>query len=495
MNILIASSEAVPFAKTGGLADVCGVLPHELAKLGHNVILMIPAYSAIKHCGVETEELDVSFDIPIGSKIVTGRFLRAKIDSPAQVILVKQDDYFDRPQLYGENGEDYRDNCERFAFFSRAVLESIQLLNHPVDLIHCNDWQTGLIPAYLKLDYHNTRGYESIATLLTIHNMAYQGVFWHWDMLLTGIDWKYFNWRQMEYYGNLNLLKTGIVFADLISTVSPTYAGEIQTADHGCGLEGVLQQRKSDLSGILNGIDGNAWNPATDPYLPANYDVSNWSPGKAANKAALQSEFALAVDPHKPLIGLVGRLAQQKGWELILELMQQWIETESSQWVILGTGQPEYQRALAELSRRDSQKVAVKLAFSNELAHQIEAAADVFLMPSQFEPCGLNQLYSLRYGSVPVVRSTGGLADTIVDATPENLSAETANGFSFDDFDTGSLNRALSRAVDTYRQKPKLWRQIVETGMRQDLSWKRSAERYVQLYERLASEKADMCLR
>ncbi|MCA9215237.1 MAG: glycogen synthase, partial [Planctomycetales bacterium] len=407
---------------------------------------------------------------------------------------VQQDDYFDRAELYRENGEDYRDNCERFVFFSRAVLESIRLLDLKIDLIHANDWQTGLIPAYLKIEYDRAPGYDNIASLLTIHNMAYQGQFWHWDMLLTGIDWKYFNWHQMEFYGGLNLLKTGLVFADSINAVSPTYSEEIQNTSLGCGLEDVLFNRRDALSGIIDGVDYNVWNPAIDSHIASTYSPESWQDGKAACKAALQREFGLPENAGTPLLGIVGRLAEQKGFDLISQVMEHWVQWNDVQWVILGTGEPKYHELLKRLSSQFPDKLAVRLEFSDDLAHKIEAGADIFVMPSQYEPCGLNQLYSLKYGTVPVVHKTGGLADTIADANGENLATGRANGFSFSNYDAGGLEHALNRACETFRHDKPMWAQLVATGMRQDWSWKTSAQKYVELYEQTVDRaKATVC--
>ena len=320
MNILLATSEAVPFAKTGGLADVSGALPVELARLGHQAAVIMPAYRQTRYCGQPIEPLGLDFIVPIGSKMVSGHLSRSTMPGgKVPVYLVHQDQYFDRDQLYGADGKDYIDNCERFVFFSRAVLEAIRLLDLPVDVLHANDWQTGLMPAYLKIVYAGIPRYQKIASVFAVHNMAYQGQFWHWDMLLTGLDWKYFNWHQMEFHGKLNLLKTGMVFADSIVTVSPRYAQEIQSSPLGCGLEGVLQYRRDVLSGILNGIDEADWNPATDRHLPAQYDVATVSLGKAACKAALQKELGLPQAAGVPLVSTMGRLDDQKGFDLIAE--------------------------------------------------------------------------------------------------------------------------------------------------------------------------------
>lgn len=474
----------MPFAKTGGLADVCGALPRELAKLGHNASVILPAFRSTRQSGRPIEGTGIQFDVPIGSRIVRGRLLKSTLpDSDVPVYLVEQDEYYDRPELYRASGEDYRDNCERFVFFCRAVMETIRLAQLPVDVIHCNDWQTGLIPALQAIDYRHTHGYEKIVTLMTIHNMAYQGNFPANDMHLTGLDWKYFNWQQLEFYDNLNLLKTGLVFSDAINTVSPRYALEIQSSDMGCGLEGVLQSRSAVLSGIVNGVDYGIWNPAIDPHLPMQYDEHNWSTGKAFCKAALQREVGLPQEAGVPLVGLIGRLADQKGWDLVEPCIRQWAAHRDVQWVVLGSGEPHYQETLQQLASQYPHRVAVKLAFSDELAHRIEAGSDMFLMPSRYEPCGLNQLYSLQYGSVPIVRETGGLADTICDASPENLADRVANGFSFEEYSLPAMENALEKAVALYQQSPESWGHLVVTGMRQDWSWSNSAARYVSLYQ------------
>jgi starch synthase len=352
--------------------------------------------------------------------------------------------------------------------------------------VHANDWQTALIPAYLKLEYRGVPGYEQIGTLFTIHNMAYQGVFWHWDMLLTGLDWKYFNWQQMEFFGNLNLLKTGLIFSDRLNTVSPRYAEEIQSAPLGCGLEGVLQARRDVLSGIVNGVDYREWDPATDKHLAANYTSTTFEIGKAECKAALQRELGLPVIPGTPLVAFVGRLATQKGIDLLTATIRDRVQTTEVQWVILGTGEPDYQDQLRHLAERFPQRVAVKLEFSGALAHKIEAGADMFMMPSRYEPCGLNQLYSLKYGTVPIVRATGGLVDTIVDASDAAIAEKRATGFRFSEYSELALNEALGRALSAYSQ-PELWKQLLRTGMTQDWSWAASARGYGELYRLTAN--------
>lgn len=491
MNILFATSEVSPFAKTGGLADVTEALPRALAALGHDATVFVPAYRQALNCGQPIESTSIPIEVKVGAKHVTGTLLRSHLSgSDVPVYLVQQDDYFDRPELYRENGRDYIDNCERFVFFCRAVMQAIELLDIPVDVIHCNDWQTGLIPAYLQIEHGSEPRYQKTASLLTVHNLAYQGRFWHWDMLLTGLDWRFFNWHQMEFHGELNLLKTGLVFADALSTVSPQYAKEIQSPPLGCGLEGVLRHRRDALFGILNGADYGTWNPANDPLIDTQYDASSWKTGKARCKAALQRESNLPVSSETPLIGLIGRLADQKGWDLVAEVMNKWMETHDVQWIILGTGEPKYQDLLAELSRHHPDRVAVCLEFSDQLAHRIEAGADMFLMASRYEPCGLNQLYSLKYGTVPIVHHTGGLADTITDATDGHLDEGIANGFVMPAYDPTHLESTLVSACAMFHQLPDKWTRLVEIGMNQDWSWTRSANRYVDLYHRITAAKS-----
>ncbi|MCH2113560.1 MAG: glycogen synthase GlgA [Pirellulales bacterium] len=484
MNILFATTEAVPFCKTGGLGDVCGSLPKALAGLGQSPTIIMPAFRQAIESGCPLETTGTTFEIPIGQKQVVGQLLRSQLpDSDVPVYLIEQADYFDRAQLYGENGDDYQDNCERFVFFCRSVLAVIESLDLQFDVLHCHDWCTALLPAYLQTLYSDRAPWNRLASLYTIHNLAYQGNFWHWDMALTGMDWKYFNWRQMEFYGNLNFMKTGIAFADTVSTVSPTYAQEIMRPPLSCGLEGTLQHRREDLFGILNGADYDEWNPSTDRYLGADiYDVASVETGKLVCKARLQREMGLHEDPDVPLLAVVGRLADQKGFDLIARVMQKWVEREGAQWVILGTGDAKYHQVLGQLAAENPQKVAVRLEFSNELAHRIEAGADMFLMPSQYEPCGLNQLYSLKYGTIPVVRATGGLADTVVDSNPQSLAKGKATGFCFAEYTSLALSDTLQRACAFFADKT-IWRQLIKTGMKQDWSWSRSAGKYIELYE------------
>jgi starch synthase len=490
LNILIASSEAFPFAKTGGLADVCGSLPIALDRLDHGAAVIMPAYRCTRTQDFAIDDTGIEWQVQIGSKAVPGKLLRSYLpDSDVPVYLVQQDAYFDRDGIYGEHGHDYEDNCERFVFFCRSILEIIPQFGEPVELIHCNDWTTGLVPAYLKTEFAGVPDYQQIATLFTIHNLAYQGTFWHWDMLLTGLDWKYFNWHQMEFHGDLNLMKTGLVFADAISTVSPRYAREIQSQPLGCGLEGLLRHRSQAVSGIINGVDYDKWNPANDAYLAAQYDIETFADGKAECKSALQNELGLAAEPNKPLIGLVGRLASQKGLDLVVPVIQQMAIENAAQWTILGRGDEQLENQLRDLSIQHPKQVAVRIDFCERLAHRIEAGADMFLMPSQYEPCGLNQLYSLKYGTVPIVRETGGLADTVTDTGTETLKSKTATGFLFTDYSVIALSDCLRRACQYYNAEKPNWQQIVRTGMSQDWSWNNSAKQYSEFYGQIIAAR------
>ncbi len=483
-TILMAASEAVPLAKTGGLADVCGTLPVALQQAGANVTLIMPAYrSALQRLG-DTSQARIPFEVPIGPKLVPGNYLQTHLPGTSvPLILVENSAYFDRPELYTEAGIDYRDNCERFVFFSRAVIDAIRLLQLEPDIVHCNDWQTALVPVYLESEYRGVPGYEKIASLLTVHNLAYQGRFWHWDMLLTGLDWKLFNWRQLEFYGDLNLLKGGLVFANYISTVSPRYAEEIMTEDFGCGLDGVLRMRRGQLTGILNGVDYDLWNPGSDAALAAPYTVADWEQGKRACKRALQQLLGLQIEPDKPLIGFVGRLIEQKGIDLIAGQIENWAPTRKAQWIVLGTGVASYETRLRSLAQRFPQDIAVRIDFNESLSRQILAGSDLFMMPSRFEPCGLTQFYSLKYGTLPIVHATGGLYDSITDASSHSPQS---NGFVFDKYTDADFQQTLARALRTYNTKT--WQQLVDTGMRQDWSWHRSAQHYQQLYERAVAQ-------
>ncbi|HSH28318.1 MAG TPA: glycogen synthase GlgA, partial [Thiohalobacter sp.] len=400
-------------------------------------------------------------------------------DSRLRVWLVDIPEYFDRPgnPYLGPDGQDWPDNAQRFHAFARTVVE-LALdragLDWQPDLVHCNDWQTGLVPALLSLE--PTRP----ATVFTLHNLAYQGLF-PWETFRDlGLPGHWWSLHALEFHGQLAFIKGGLVFADWITTVSPTYAREIQTPAFGGGLEGLLRVRADRLRGILNGVDYRIWNPAQDPHLPQPYHSRSLA-GKAVNKAQLQREFGLPRQPQAPLLAHIGRLVEQKGVDLLLACLPRLLAS-GAQLVLLGSGQPQLEADLRALRDRYPDRVGLRLDYDEALAHRIEAGADIFVMPSRFEPCGLNQLYSLRYGTVPVVRRTGGLADTVIDADATTLAAGTATGFVFADPTATALEAALRQALALYRQ-PRVWKQLIRTAMRQDFSWKRSAAQYLELYE------------
>lgn len=491
MRIVLTSSEAVPFSKTGGLADVSSALPKALANLGHDLWLITPYYpqqAEANGLAKSIHSTGKTITISVGHKDVSARVLESTLPGTSvRVYLVDQPDYFDRTGLYGDAEGDYRDSCERFVFLSRAVLEISRLFGINPDVIHANDWQTGIIPALLRIEGHKY-GLERTASVYTIHNMAFQGQFWHWDMLLTGLDWKYFNWRQMEFHGQLNLLKTGITFADMLTTVSPTYAREIQTAEFGYGLNGVLTSRREDLVGILNGIDEEVWNPATDPLIPERYDHNTVSVGKPVCKVALQKAMGLPVHLNVPVLGMISRITSQKGLDLILGCSRDLADL-NVQCVFLGTGDPVLEKGLMALAKEHPHKFAVKIGYDEVLSHQIEAGSDMFLMPSQFEPCGLNQMYSLAYGTVPIVRAVGGLADSVIDVTEANLGKGNANGFSFYEYKSEVLFRQICRTLGYFLDKT-TWLKLQKTGMTRDWSWRRSAQEYLNVYQQACIKKS-----
>ncbi|MFM7207682.1 MAG: glycogen synthase GlgA [Planctomycetaceae bacterium] len=483
MRVLEIASEAVPFAKTGGLADVAGALPDTLAGLGCDVSLVIPAYAEALGTGLPIEPTGIEFDVPVGTGVRPVRILSCRREGQrAQVYLVANDELFNRPTLYG-GSSDYADNAERFIVFSRAAVELACRLGGAWDILHCHDWQTGLVPAYRRLLHGSHPAVANARSVMTIHNMAYQGLFWHWDMLLTGIDWSHFTWREMEFYGQLNLLKTGIVFADAISTVSPTYAREIQSSPGGCGLEGLLASRRDVLSGIVNGIDTTLWNPAADPHLLRPYGISDVEAGKYAARVALAARLGHAAPDARPLAAFVGRLVEQKGVTLVLDAITRLAGAGRLHIVVLGTGGRAEEEALRRAAAAYPGTVDVVIGFDEGLAHLVQAAADITLVPSRFEPCGLTQLYAQRYGTVPIVRATGGLVDTVVDATPEAIRDGSATGFVFKGFDAEGLEHAIGRALVTHHDRP-LWKMLVGNAMRQDWSWQASGREYVRLFER-----------
>jgi starch synthase len=485
VEVVFVASEAVPFAKTGGLADVAGALPRALEDQGHRAALFLPCYRRARAAGVALEDTDLTLQIPIGARVVEGRVRRARLPGSGVVAyLIDQPGYFDRDGLYGTGTADYDDNCERFVFFQRAVLETIRALRLRPDVIHGNDWQTGLIPAYVRTLYKNVPELASAGTLLTIHNLGYLGLFRHWEMALTGLDWHLYNSLQLELDGKLCFMKAGLVFADLLSTVSPTYAREIQAPRYGNGLDGLLRDRHADLYGIVNGIDTGVWSPLHEPMIAERYDAMSVVQGKARCKSWLQGHAGLERRPDVPLFAQVGRLDPHKGWDLLAEVADRLLARDA-QLVVLGVGHPKYHAMLEDLARRHPRRCTAFLGFDDALAHQIEAGVDLFLMPSLFEPCGLNQLYSLAHGTVPIVRATGGLADTVIDAHPRTLAEGTATGFAFTDPTAEALWQAIERALTLWPDRD-AWLKLMRSGMSQDWSWDRSAREYTRLYEETA---------
>lgn len=474
-RILFAASEAYPLIKTGGLGDVAGSLPRALLSGGDDIRLVLPAYpQALAKATAVRTLLETSIhgqDVRLLQTILPGTRVKTwLIDCPG---------YFDRqgnPYL-DEDGEPWFDNAQRFGLFCRAIvmLANDQWgLDWQPDVVHLNDWQTGLVPPLLALQDKRP------ATVFTIHNLAYQGVFDHAAFTALDLPTELWHHERLEFHDQLSFLKGGLVYADRINTVSPRYAEEILTPAFGCGLEGVLQQRQADTSGIINGIDTKEWNPGTDPYLVENYN-RNRLPAKLANKRALQKEFGLKQDDEVLLMGLVGRLVLQKGVDLLLEAIPE-LMRQKIQLVLLGSGEAEYEAAMQELTTAYPKRIGVRIGYDEGLAHRIEAGCDVFLMPSRFEPCGLNQMYSQRYGTLPIVSPVGGLADTVIDTTLESLAANTATGFVMPVVSSAGLTEAVERTLDIYQQAD-LWQRLQGHAMAQDFSWQASADQYRALYE------------
>ncbi|HLE08018.1 MAG TPA: glycogen synthase GlgA [Thermodesulfobacteriota bacterium] len=478
LKVIIASPEALPFAKTGGLADVTGALPLALKKLGCSVTLFMPLYREVQQKGFSgIEKTGVSVTVPVGGRNVAAEVFKGETEG-IPVYFLKRDEYFDRTYLYTTPDGDYFDNLERFTFFSRAALEAISALNLKPDIIHCNDWQTGLIPAYIKSIY--SQPLCGAATVFTIHNIAYQGLFPSMFFDATGLPRSLFNQEGIEYWGSINLLKAGIVFSDIVTTVSETYSREIQTPEYGYGLEGVLKKKSDSVFGVLNGVDYSEWDPETDEFIAKNYSGNNLK-GKSLCKKDLLKEYSLKLKPDAPVIGVISRLAAQKGFDILSEAMDSLMDSGLGM-VVLGTGERKYQELFQKLSEKYPQKLGVKITFDNAIAHKIEAGCDMFLMPSRYEPCGLNQMYSLRYGAIPVVRATGGLDDTIKDYK------DGGNGFKFTEYSAKALVEKVKEALDVYRDK-KAWELLQKKAMREDFSWEMSAKRYMELYNLALKKK------
>ena len=481
MRIAEVSPEIIPYAKTGGLADVAGTLPLYLEKAGHEISMFMPLYKSVKESGIDIKLSDITFDIPIGDREYTVTLWKSIHHGSENIAIyfIQRDEYYDRDALYGTESGDYQDNSERFIFFSRAVIEAIKRLGLSIDIIHCHDWQTALIPVYLKTLFTHDKKLSSIKTVLTIHNLAYQGMFRQEEMKLTGLDMSLFNWKNLEHWGNVNFLKGGIVFTDFVTTVSERYAEEIRTVEFGCGLEDVIREYENKLYGIINGVDYSEWSPEIDNLISHKYSVDDLS-GKALCKTHLQKTLNLP-QTEAPLLGMISRLAEQKGVDLLIVIMDELMERDL-QLVILGIGDEKYHQMLKEAVPKYNSKLSVNIMFDNKLAHEIETGADIFLMPSKYEPCGLNQMYSLRYGTIPVVRETGGLADTIIDANDENLKNGTATGFTMKGYFAAELLFTIDRALELYKSK-KPWNALRENAMKQDWSWEKSAYKYVELFE------------
>jgi starch synthase len=487
MKILFIASEVDPFAKTGGLADVAAALPKALRRLGHDVRIAMPLYRQVPRLPLGARATALDVPVQVGRERLTLRVWEARLpETDIPVHLLESAALFDRDGLYQDRGQDHPDNLRRFSAFSQAALRMLPGLGWRPDVVHAHDWQAALAVAHLAWGPLGREPFfASAGTVFTVHNLAYQGLFPKAQWPLTQLPEAAFSIRGLEYYGQINCLKGGLLGAGRLTTVSPTYSREIQTKAFGCGLEGVLVSRREALSGILNGIDTQAWDPGTDPHLAAHYTADQLA-GKSLCKLALQKRHGLP-ELHVLLIGMIQRLAEQKGIDVVIRAADELLALPV-QLVLLGTGDPAYHEQLSALRARFPDRLAVTLGFDEALAHQIEAGSDAFLMPSRFEPCGLNQMYSMRFGTVPIVRRVGGLADTVVDVTPESSAALAATGFVFEEHSPEALVEAVRRAVTAFGDHA-LWAGLMRAGMRRDFSWDRSARAYVEVYER-ARDKA-----
>ncbi|MBN2318705.1 MAG: glycogen synthase GlgA [Acidobacteria bacterium] len=489
-RIVMFSAEATPFAKVGGMGDVVGALPKALSKLGFQTAVVIPAYASV----LQEDRFDIrpceavsGITVRLGKATERAIIYQARLDkSDVDVYLVGSRKYFSRPGIYGDpdTGEGYSDNWKRFLFFMKAGIELLLRLKIPVDVIHCHDSHTALIPGIIRTNYSRSPFYSNVGTLFTIHNLAYQGVYPKKVLHYAGIDNEHFYpMSPFEYWNKVNFMKAGILLSDKVNTVSQTYAVEIRTShEFGHGLEGVLDGRRMDVSGIVNGIDYEEWNPQSDPFIPARFSAGDLS-GKETCKEHLRRHFGLPrLRGRVPVIGIVSRLADQKGFDLVADAVPE-IVALNMQMVILGVGQLKYHKLLLEIAAKHPDKIGVNLTFDNELAHEIEAGCDMFLMPSKYEPCGLSQLISLRYGTIPVVRATGGLADTVVPYDREN-----GTGFLFREYSPEEMMAALEQAISVYSD-PDRWRALMVRAMEQDWSWDKSAEKYRQLYRSIYNKR------
>jgi starch synthase len=479
-SVLMIGPEALPFSKTGGLGDVLGALPAAIARLGWDVTLFTPRYR-----GIDAGEPLDRMGLTVGGHYCDVGLFAVPLEEGVRAVLVDAPAFFDREFLYGIGSDHYGDNPRRFALLVRAALEWTVGQPAAPAIVHAHDWQAALAPVYMRTMYRLNPSLAGARAVLTIHNLAYQGVFDAGWMPQLDLPWDLYTIERLEYYGRMSLLKGGVVFADAITTVSPTYAREIQTPEGGRGFDGILRSRGDRLVGVLNGIDTGEWNPASDPHLPEPFTIDDLS-GKRAAKTAVLEHYGLPADEatlDRPLVGMISRMIDQKGLDLIERIASTLPELDAT-FVVLGTGEPRYQEMWRMLAAFNPDQIGVEIGYDQGLAHLIEAGLDIFLMPSLFEPCGLNQMYSLRYGTVPVVRRVGGLADTVHDYTP---GQQDATGFVFDDYSSGALLAAIRRALDTWRGDPAAWRRLQRNGMRQDHSWHRSAREYVKIYANVLS--------
>ncbi|UGA53960.1 glycogen synthase GlgA [Vibrio sp. VB16] len=485
MNIVWATSEAAPYAKTGGLADVSYSLPYAMAENGHNVSVIMPYYPQVmgERCE-QTERVYEMLGVPFGEGNEEWASIRQhKISENLSFYFIEYDKFYDRPKLYDWDGSEYVDNAERFIFLSRAIMQAVLALDIKVDVLHSNDWHVALCNVYVKSDLYNAySNFSETKSIMTIHNIGYQGVFNKSNLPLTGLPWDYFNFQCLEFYDQLNFLKAGVLSADMVTTVSPTYAEEILTAEYGFSLENALQHKavKGKLRGIINGIDIQEWDPESDTLLPHNYSHNDLS-GKALCKAELQKEFGLEVRPDVAIYGVVSRLATQKGLDVFIECIHEMLEQDDVQFVIVGSGESWQESALTDYAKRYPHKFGAYIGYSNKLAHLVEAGADFFVMPSRYEPCGLNQMYSMKYGTVPIVRSTGGLEDTVHNYSAGNL--EHATGFKFYDLYPAALRDTMRWAASIYRNDKPAFERMMVNGMTTDFSWQLTATEYEELYE------------
>lgn len=476
MKIVSVASEMTPFAKTGGLADVAGTLTKELHALGHDVLAFLPYYRDIDLQAGGFELVVERIDVPLGNDKETARIYHA-IHDGVQVYLVDHPGFFHRDHLYGTATDDYPDNDRRFSFFQRAVLEALKAIRFAPDIIHCHDWQCGLVPVYLKTLYKKDAFFKKTRSVFTIHNLAYQGNFPPDSLPMMGIGWEEFKLEKLEFYGKVSLMKGGIVYSDAVTTVSERYTREIQTKEFGCGLENVFATRTDHLYGIINGIDYKEWNPETDKDIAARFSAASIEK-KAASKQLLQRDNGFEENPKIPLIGITSRLVDQKGFDILIPAIEDIIKL-GFQIVLLGTGEEKYHKILRGLAKTNKSRLGIHIIFDAKMAKEIYAGSDFFLMPSYYEPCGLGQMIALRYGTVPLVRETGGLADTI-DAFDK--ASGKGNGFVFKEYKTEALLECLRGALEIYKS-PGDWSVLVQNAMKSDFSWKASAKRYIEVFE------------